>query len=142
MTLVDANVLLYAINRDAPQHAAAKAWLDNALSGGEPVGFAWVVLLAVLRLTTRAGLFPHPLTTTEATDLIAGWLAAPSAWIPQPADRHAEVLGELIRRHQVRSGLVPDTHLAALVIEHGVGICSADTDFARFDGVRRLDPTR
>lgn len=40
MKLVDANVLLYAVNVDSERHELSRRWLDTALSGAETVGFA------------------------------------------------------------------------------------------------------
>ena len=91
MKLVDANVLLYAVNSDAPHHEASRAWLDRSLSGDATVAFSWLALLAFVRLSTKPGLFPAPLTTDEAFDRVDAWLAAPAAGLglslihlPQP----------------------------------------------------------
>lgn len=140
MTIVDANVLLNAINRSAPDHRVAKSWLDDALSGGAPVGFTWMVLLAVLRLSTRPGLFPRPLTAAEATEVVRGWLAAPSAAVLQPGPRHLDILGELLAQAGTAGNLTTDAHLAALAVEHGATVISFDADFDRFDGVRWSRP--
>ena len=66
--------------------------------------------------------------------------SAPAAWIPRPTDAHAEVFGSLVRRHGVTADLVPDARLAALALEHGLTVCSADTDFARFPEIEWLNP--
>ena len=73
---------------------------------------------------------------------VEDWLAAPAAWVPAPTDRHAAVLGSLIRRYHLSANAIPDAHLAALAIEYGVAICSADTDFARFTELRWINPLR
>lgn len=140
MTLVDANVLLNAINRSAPDHEAAKRWLDAALSGGAPVGLAWVVLLAVLRLATRPGLFQRPLTTDEATALLAGWLTAPAATVLHPGAGHLVVLARLLGSVGTAGNLTTDAHLAALAVEHHATVVTFDADFARFPGVRWSRP--
>src|SRR5437588_11946227 len=85
--VVDANVLLYAVNQDSPRHEAARTWLDESLSGTEAVGFAWVVLLAFLRLSTRQDLFQHPLSAAQAFDLVRAWLAGPPAVDARPVVR-------------------------------------------------------
>lgn len=140
MKVVDANVLLNAINRSASDHIRAKKWLDNALSGGVSVGLAWIVLLAVARLSTRPGLFERPLTFAEITDLIREWIAAPSAVVIHPGERHLEILTGLLERSGTAGNLTSDAHLAALAIEHRASIVSFDADFARFDGVRWSRP--
>lgn len=142
MQVVDANVLLYAVNEDAIQHRHAREWLDRALGDEEAVGFAWVVLLAFLRLATRPGLFPRPLTVGAATDTVEQWLAQPPAVLLEPTHRHAAVLRDLLERAGVGGNLVNDAHLAALAIEHGGGLVSFDTDFGRFPDLRwQVPPT-
>lgn len=142
MFVVDANVLLYAVNRDAPPHAACRAWLASALGARTPVGLAWAALLAFLRVSTRAGVFARPLTTAEAFDLVELWLAAPAATVIAPAERHAALLRDLLARVGTGGNLTSDAHLAALALEHGATIVSCDHDFRRFPGVRLLDPTK
>lgn len=136
MKIVDANVLLYAFNADAQRHDEAKGWLDSALSGGATVGFAWVVNLAFLRLTTRPGLFPLPASPDVAGRQLTNWLAQPSAQVVQPTAAHATILTRLLADTPATGNLVTDAHLAALAIEHRSTIVSYDSDFARFDGVR------
>ncbi|MDQ6613711.1 MAG: type II toxin-antitoxin system VapC family toxin [Actinomycetota bacterium] len=136
MKIVDANVLLHAVNEDSPQHGPALGWLDAALSGAETVGFAWVVLLAFLRLTTRAGLWRRPLTVDEACGVVEGWLTQPSAVVVHPTSRHLQVLHGLLITTGTASNLVTDAHMAALAVEHGAEVVSFDRDFGRFPGLR------
>ena len=140
MELVDANVLLYAVNEDAPNHAAARRWLDGALGGQETVAFAWIVLLAFLRLSTRASLFPQPLTPADATGIVERWLDQPPAVVLHPTERHLGLLRGLLTDSGTAANLVNDAHLAALALEHGARIVSFDADFARFEGVRAHRP--
>jgi toxin-antitoxin system PIN domain toxin len=138
--LVDANILLFAVNESAPEHDRAAAWLEDALNGNRRVGLPWESLTAFVRLVTNPRVVPRPLAPVDAWAFVEDWLAAPAAWVPVPTERHAAVLGDLVRRHRPIAKLVPDAHLAALAIEHGVEIISADTDFARFTEVRWRDP--
>lgn len=140
MKVVDANVLLYAVNEDAPPHQRARTWLDDALSGSEPIGFAWVVVLAFVRLSTRAGLFPRPLAFDVAADIIAEWLAQPAAVVIHPTSRHLSLLRGFLSTVGTAANLVNDTHLATLALEHDAEVTSFDTDFARFTGVRWRSP--
>jgi uncharacterized protein len=139
--VVDANVLLYAVNRDAPHHVPARRWLDAALTGEEAIGFAWVVLLAFLRLTTRQGLFPKPLTLRQAVSVLEAWLARPTAVLLEPTARHLGVLHGLLAPLSTAGNLVTDAHLAALAIEHGGEVVSFDTDFGRFPDLRWRMPS-
>lgn len=135
MKLVDANVLLYAVNRDARHHERSTHWLDAALSGDDTVAFAWVALLAFVRLSTKVGLFPAPLGVEEAMDRVDAWLHAPPAVVAEPTVDHARIVRELLRNLGSGGNLVNDAHLAALSIEHRCGIVSFDHDFSRFAGV-------
>lgn len=140
MKIIDVNLLLYAVNEDAPRHRKAKTWLESALSGTETVGFEWTVLLAFLRLSTRSVVFPNPLLVEEAFALLESWLAQPCTTIVQPSDRHSQVLRDLLEPLGTGGNLTSDAHLAAVAVEHGAELFSCDTDFARFPGVRWTDP--
>lgn len=132
MKLVDANVLLYAVNTAAEHHEASRRWLDRALSGADGVGFAWVPLLAFVRLSTKAGLFPRPMRPADALAQVADWTSAPSAVAVSPTPRHVGVITEMLTRVGAGGNLVNDAHLAALAVEHRAEIVSYDSDFGRF----------
>lgn len=140
MILVDANILLYAHVGSYPQHAKASAWLDEKLNGQARVGLPWISLLAFARILTNPRVFARSTTVPEAWEQIDDWLKCETVWIPQPTERHTEVLGSLIRLPGMSSALVSDAHLAAMAIEHGLTLCSSDGDFARFPGLRWHNP--
>lgn len=140
MKLVDANVLLYAVNEDAPQHAKSRAWLERALSGPEPVAFDWTVLLAFLRLSTRSAVFPRPLSVAQAIEVMQSWLAQPCAEIVDAAEPHLDVLARLLGPLGTAGNLTADAHLAAVALEYGAELCSCDADFSRFPGLRWTNP--
>src|SRR5712692_4713824 len=140
MKILDANLLLYAVNEDAPQHARARVWLEEVLAGSETIGFAWVVLLAVVRLSTRPAVFPHPLRAEDAFDLVELWMTQPCSTVLEPGERHLRILRELIGALGTGGNLTSDAHLAALAIEHGAELCSCDSDFSRFPGLWWLNP--
>jgi toxin-antitoxin system PIN domain toxin len=138
--LLDANLLLYAVNERADAHEAAVAWLTEQLNGQRRVGIPWQSLVAVLRISTHPRAFARPLDAATAWVRVVDWLEAPAAWVPQPGPRYAELLGKLITDHDVRGNLIPDAQLAALALEHGLTVCSTDGDFARFTEVRWQNP--
>ncbi len=138
--LLDANLLLYAVHKRSAQHDAALDWLTEQLNGSRRVGFPWQSLTAFLRIATHPRAFERPLDPAVAWERITDWLAAPVAWIPEAGPEHARVFGELVLRHEIRGNLVPDAQLAALALEHGLSICSTDTDFARFPEIRWHNP--
>jgi toxin-antitoxin system PIN domain toxin len=139
---IDANLLLYAVNEDAPPHRRARKWLQAVLSGNEAVGFSWAVLLAFLRVSTKPAVFPRPLTVDEALDLTAEWLEQPCSVVLHPGERHHTILRGLLEQTGTGGNLTSDAHLAALAIEHGAELCSCDADFSRFPGVRWHNPLK
>lgn len=140
MILVDANLLVYAHVRSFPQHEAARKWLDGRLNGQARVGLPWPSLLAFLRLVTNPRVFEHPERMPVAWRQVTDWLNCQCAWIPQPTERHETVLGTLLAAQDMQGNLVPDAHLAALALEHGLTLCTTDGDFARFTGLRWENP--
>ena len=142
MKLPDVNLLLYAADETSPRHLPARRWVEATLSDSETVAFAWTVLLAFVRLSTRAAIFEHPLDVEQALDIVDGWLDQPCATIIHPTDRHSSVLRELLAPLGTAGNLTSDAHLAALAIEHGALLCSCDADFMRFQGLRWIDPLR
>jgi toxin-antitoxin system PIN domain toxin len=138
--LVDANLLLYAVDEASPHHEVAAPWLEQQLSGSETFAFSWAVLLAFVRLTTNPRVFEAPLTVEEALDLVDAWLAQPNVTVVHPTDRHSQLLRELLAQSGTAGNLASDAHLAALSLEHGAELCSADADFARFPRVRWFNP--
>lgn len=140
MRVVDANVLLYAVNADAPHHQASRSWLDRALSGEDTVGFTWLTVTAFMRLVTKAGLFATPLTTEQAVAIVRSWLGAPTARVLEPTAEHLAVLERLLRPLGTGGNLVSDAHLAAIAVEHRAEVVTFDSDFGRFEGVRWRRP--
>lgn len=140
MILIDVNLLIYATNTYSNQYTAARDWLDRQLVGTPRVGLPWTALLGFLRLSTNGRIVARPLTMAAAWEQVAQWLSSDPVWIPEPGERHAEVLGKLLAEPGVHGNLVTDAHLAALAIEHGLTLCSTDGDFARFSGLKWLNP--
>jgi uncharacterized protein len=140
LILVDANLLIYAHVNAFAQHQAARDWLDEQLNDISRVGLPWASLLAFLRVVTNPRIFEQPEPIADAWTQVMAWLACDTTWIPEPTEHHSETLGRLIALPGVHGNLVPDAHVAALAIEHGVTLCSTDGDFGRFPGLRWLNP--
>lgn len=138
--LIDANLLIYAVDETAPEHPRASAWLSDRLNGERRVALPWESLTAFLRITTHPRATTQPLRPADAWSFVRDWLAVDLVWIPVPTERHADVLAGLVDRYRISGNMVPDAHLAALAIEHGLEVCSADTDFARFTEIRWRNP--
>lgn len=138
---MDANVLIHATNSRAPAHQRANEWLAEQLSGPtRTVGIPWVNALAFLRIMTNPRLFEHPVRPDQAWAQLSGWFALPSCWIPSPGEGHAKLIEQLIGDVRPTGNLVSDMHLVALAREHGLTIASADSDFAKFPGIKWINP--
>ena len=140
MILVDANLLIYAVDRDSPHHSRARRWLEETLSGAEWVGFPWIAVLAFLRVTTHPAVMRKPLACDDAIAYVDGWLHQPFVKPIGPVEQHWPILRSLLKASGAAGNLTSDAHLAALAIEHGCSVASADNDFRRFAGVTHLNP--
>ncbi len=140
MILIDANLLLYAVNRDLPQHAQARAWLEATLSGTVSVGLPWIVVLAFLRITTSARIFEAPLSIEQAGAYVDSWLEQPVVKLLVPGPGHWAILKTLLASSGTGGNLTTDAHIAALALEQGYTVYSADNDFKRFAGLRHVNP--
>lgn len=140
MILIDANLLLYARISSFATHEKARGWLDEQLSGSARVGIPWPSLLAFLRLSTNPRVFEQPLSMTTAWLQVEDWLDCSPVWIPEAGSHHRRIVGSLLANQPISAQLVPDVHLAALAIEHGLTLCSADGDFARFKNLKWVNP--
>lgn len=140
MILIDANLLIYAINADSPHHERARPWLERVLSGSAPVGLPWIVILAFVRITTRAGIMGRPLAPPDALAYVDSWLRQPCVEVIAPGAHHWPILRSLLEATGTAGNLTSDAHIAALALERGAAVCSTDHDFARFPGVRHVNP--
>jgi len=134
--LVDANLLLYAAVREYPQHDAASRWLEGCLNGTRAVGLPWPSLLAFVRLAVNPRLHEFPPGLADAWALVREWLGCEPVFVPTAGPRHAEILERLVLECCQHHRHVPDAHLAALAIEHGLILATHDRGFARFEGLR------
>jgi len=140
MRLVDVNILLYASFESLGRYRQARAWLDECLNSRERFAMPWESLVAFVRLSSHPRILQPCISVAEAWKHVQGWLAQENVWTPTPTPHHAEILGRLIRENRLTHKLIPDAHLAALAIGHGLVLCSADNDFSRFRGLRFENP--
>jgi toxin-antitoxin system PIN domain toxin len=140
VTLIDANLLVYAFATSTPEHDRAIIWLDGQFEAGQQPAFPWESLTAFVRLVTNPRIFERPASLSAAFDQVERWLGAPGAWAPTPTRSHQRVMGELIGTGEFTSKDTPDIHLAALAISHGLKLATHDAGFARFAGLRWFDP--
>lgn len=142
MIVPDVNLLLYATNSSTPQHARASAWLSAIMAGDEPIGLAWIVVVAFVRIATNARIYRAPMTVEQATDIVDLWISNRLVSTIEPSSSHYTILRSLLRENGSAANLTNDAHLAALCIERGATLHSADGDFSRFRGLRWHNPLR
>lgn len=140
MTVVDLNLLLYAVNENAPHHERARDWWSEQLNGDRPVGLPWLVVLGFLRISTHPRIMTRPLAPADAVMLIDEWLRRPVTRLLVPTDQHWDVLKTLIGEMGTAGNLTSDLHIAALALGHGAQLASADADFARVPNLRWINP--
>jgi toxin-antitoxin system PIN domain toxin len=140
MIIPDVNLLIYAVHAESPEHRRARRWLDALMTGDEPVGLPWVVILGFLRITTHARIMQSPWSIEAASGLVEQWLAQRVVTVIHPTDRHWSVLRGLLDTAGRGANLTTDAHLAAMCIERGATLHSADNDFARFRTLNWVNP--
>lgn len=140
MIILDVNILLYAYNADAPQHAAASAWLEDLFASPDLIGLPWPAIWGFLRIGTSSRFRRETNEALTALRNIRSWLAQPGVIVVQPGPRHLEILERLVIDYQASGPLISDAVLAALAIENGAALASTDRDFSRFSGLRWINP--
>ena len=141
MIVVDANLLLYAYDDDDRRHAVVAPWFENLMMDAGEVGLSLVAILAFLRISTNDRVFAHPRPVATALAIVESWLEHANVRVLEPTRRHWPTLADLAARGQARGVQLMDAHLAALTIEHGATLATADRGFARYPGLRTIDPT-
>ena len=140
MKIIDSNVLIYAVDRVAPQHASCRRWLEQALNRREELGFNWIAISGFLRVTTHTRILTHPLSVQEALDHVDRWLAVPIVQIVEPLGDYWDVVKELLSIAGRGGNLVTDAHLAALALAHNATLVSCDGDFGQFPRLKWENP--
>ena len=140
MIVVDANLLIYSYDTDSSDHKKSRAWVEKMFSGAEPLGLPWQTVTAFLRVVTNRRLPGSRLTVEQATGIVEEWLEQPNVRILTPGDEHWSVLKRTMVEGRASGPLVSDAELAALTVEYGGVLYTADRDFARFPGLRWVNP--
>ena len=138
--ILDVNVVLYAADSTSPHHAAAKSWLTAALTGDRRIAIPWQTVGGFVRIVTHPRAMRHPLTTEQAWTVVDSWFSSPVVWVPPASERTVRILERLMLELHLGSAMTTDAQLAALAIEHGVAVVSADADFGRFPALAWINP--
>ena len=142
MIIPDINLLVYAYNDQAPQHAAAKAWWEDLLNGKTPVGLSWLAISGFIRLMTHPRVLAHPLAVAEVTTIVRSWLGQAPVRMLQPGSKFQEIFLRQLEQLGTAGNLTTDAQFAALAIEYQAELHSNDGDFSRFTGLRWVNPLR
>ena len=142
MLLLDANVLIYAFRLDLPQHTTAKRWLERRLSADEPLELLVLSELAFLRITTNRRALAQPSRFEETLRFLDGVRSCSIVSELHPGPEHRNIFVRMARDHHLRENDLSDAFVAAGAIEAGATLASADCGFARFRGLRWIDPLR
>ena len=140
MILPDVNLLVYAYSSAAPHHPQARQWWEGAVNGVQPIGLPWVVALGFVRILTSRAVMAEPMEAGTALGHVHSWLEEPSVFLLQPGPRHLSLLRGFAQAGVMAPALVTDAHIAALALEHQGCVHSNDADFARFPGLRWVNP--
>ena len=140
MIVVDANLLIYSYDTESSDHKKSRAWVEKIFSGAELVGLSWQTVSAFLRVITNRRLPGSRLALEQAVQIVAEWLAQPNVRILVPGDDHWSALRRMIVEGAASGPLITDAQLAALTVEYGGVLYTVDRDFARFPGLRWVNP--
>lgn len=140
MILPDINILIYAYDESSKHHSVAKNWWEEQLNGSRMIGLTWATLLGFVRLLTNPRIYHNPYSPPEVITIVKTWLEQPHVKIIHPSDQHFALLANLIQKVGVAGNLTTDAHLAALAIERGLILQTTDADFARFPGLKWVNP--
>ncbi len=139
MIVLDANILFYSYSSVSPEYLKARTCVEHLFSGSDVVGLPWQTIAAFLRISTNSRL-PGARSAAEATQEVENWLQQPNVKIVVPGDDHWRLLRQMIIEGQAFGPLVSDAQIAALTVEYGAVLYSTDRDFARFPGLRWVNP--
>lgn len=140
MIVPDANLLIYAYDTEAVQHRAARIWLGTVLSGVEMVGLPWQTISAFLRICTNSRLSGDRFPTEKAIGIVQQWVGLKQVCLLSPSERHWPIFQRMLIEGQIRGPSTTDAQLAALTIEYGGVLHTTDRGFARFPGLRWVNP--
>ncbi len=140
MIVLDANLLLYAYNKSASNQKNARLWVEDIFSGTEAVGLPWQTVSAFIRIITNRHLPGDRLSMEEATEIVDEWFSIPVVHLLAPGDRHWAFFRRILLEGKATGPLTTDAELAALTMENGGVLYSTDRDFARFPGLKWINP--
>jgi uncharacterized protein len=140
LILPDVNVLVIAHRADQDDHDAVRGWLEGEVNSDRPFALADIAVAGFIRIVTNPRVYHRPTPLDTAVAFVDGLVEQPTHVPVASGTRHWPIFRGVLREGDARANLVPDAHLAAIAIEHGATIATRDRGFARFTGVRWIDP--
>ncbi len=140
MIIPDVNLLLYAVVSAFPQHKSAHAWWEDTINSAAEIGLTSPAIFGFIRIATNPRVLAPPLTVEAAMGYVSAWLDQPNVSHLVPGPRHVEIAFSLLHGVGTGGNLTTDVQLAALAFEYDADMYSNDTDFARFPGLRWVNP--
>jgi toxin-antitoxin system PIN domain toxin len=134
------NVLVYAHRSESPEHARYAEWLRALAAGPEPFGLSELGASGFVRIVTNSRIWDEPTPTEDALEFIGRLRRRSNARLLTHGPASWDLFDRLCRAARARGKLVADAYHAALAIEHGCELVTADGDFARFAGLRYRHP--
>ena len=138
---VDVNILIYAINRDAPHHRRARIFIESLASKPDTWAFPWPIAHSFIRITTHPSILPHPLSARQAVDAIEQFVQLPSVSMVNEISGFWERYKRDITSLHLKGNMIPDALLVNILKAHGITtLYSRDRDFLKFKGIKAIDP--
>ena len=138
--LPDTNVLIYAHRRDADRHEEYRDWLESLIDGPEPYAVSDHAVMRAIRTVMSPRVFSHPAMLDDALAFADQFRNQPHAHVVSPGPSFWGIFTDMCGQVSARGNVITDAYLAALAIEHGCEVVTADSDFKRFPGVRVRAP--
>jgi hypothetical protein len=140
MIVLDVNLLIYAYDTTCKDHRKALKWIKEVFSGDETIGLPWQTISAFLRILTYPETFGERVTMDQAIAIVDDWLAISHVRTLPQGEEYWKLFREMLIKGDVRGKLTSDAALAALTMEYGGVLYTNDRDFARFPGLRWVNP--
>ena len=142
MLLIDVNVLVYAHRGDSDSHDAWSTWLGSRVNGSEPWALTVGTLSGFLRIVTNHRVFSIPTPLADALAFVDALCESDTLVVLGPGPKNRSIFLDLVQQTEARGKHIPDAEFAAIAIEHGCELASADRDFSRYPGPRYRHPLR
>ena len=141
MIAVDANILVYAHRREAPQHRRATEAILDLVNAPALWAIAWACVHEFLSVVTNAKAMRTPTPLDQAFAQIEAWLSGGNLLLLNEGPNHMAILRDLAASGGIRGGQFHDARIAAICLQHGVSeLWTVDRDFSHFPALKTRNP--